>query len=161
MEKKAFFKKLEEQRRLIEDNKYSDVPVEVMSNEMFKYNVMLKFAYYYLDFPTMLTKQENFELVENAVAVNGYQIKKTSYTSLVLVSKPNENVCSHLVNFNFDNANEVSGKLYEFGDDVVKCYEDSLITMAYNSYKGVTKETQTNREMQFWERPALFFYKNF
>lgn len=147
MEKRMFFKMLEEQRKVIENKKKCGLTNEQFAKDLNNYEAMLRFAHFYSAYPTLLSKQENFALVEKAVAQNGYQVKRTAYTTLVLVTKSSEQICSHLVNFNFQSASEVSSKLYEFGDNVVEYYENNLITMAYREYNSQSKTSKVSREM--------------
>ncbi len=147
MEKRLFFKMLEDQRKIIENKKFNGATSEQLAKDLNNYNAMLKFAYFYSEYPTTLSRQENFELVEEAVAQNGFHIKRTAYTTLVLIARTTEQVCSHLVNFNFQSAHEVSSKLYEFGDNVVEYYENNLITMAYKDYSSRSKSAKVDREM--------------
>lgn len=147
MEKRLFFKMLEDQRKIIENKKFNGDTSEQLAKDLNNYNAMLKFAYFYSEYPTTLSRQENFELVEEAVAQNGFHIKRTAYTTLVLIARATGQLCSHLVNFNFQSAYEVSSKLYEFGDNVVEYYENNLITMAYNDYSSRSKLAKVDREM--------------
>ena len=147
MEKRLFFKMLEDQRKIIENKKFNGDKSEQLAKDLNNYNAMLKFAYFYSEYPTTLSRQENFELVEEAVAQNGFHIKRTAYTTLVLIARTAGQLCSHLVNFNFQSAYEVSSKLYEFGDNVVEYYENNLITMAYKDYSSRSKSAKVDREM--------------
>lgn len=49
MEKRLFFKMLEDQRKIIEDKKFNGNTSEQLAKDLNNYNAMLKFAYFYSD----------------------------------------------------------------------------------------------------------------